>query len=81
MRHIAPLRAHHSDREHTICPPDHRYTASGAPLTPGCPGFAYYEATCSCGEFTCRAAVKSYVNAQRKRHLATHRPSNTGGQQ
>ncbi|MEU3907980.1 hypothetical protein AB0F20_29920 [Streptomyces goshikiensis] len=72
-RHRAPLRAHHDDPGNTLCPPDHRYTSSGKPLTPGCPGRAYHEATCSCGTFTCRAGAKTYVDEQRKRHLLAHR--------
>lgn len=72
-RHIASLLARHSDPGNTVCPPDHRHTTSGKPLTPGCPGRAYHEATCTCGTFTCRAGAKTYVDDQRKRHLLAHR--------
>ncbi|MEJ8653815.1 hypothetical protein WKI65_38685 [Streptomyces sp. MS1.AVA.3] len=66
----APLTNHHADR--SLCPADHKHTSSGNPLHPDCPGRAYTQAICSCGEWEMKQSGKGYVNESRKRHLATH---------
>jgi hypothetical protein len=67
----APLTNHHADD--TVCPPEHRHTSSGKPLHPECPGRAYSQAVCSCGQWQIRESGQGYVNESRRRHLATHR--------
>jgi hypothetical protein len=71
MAFRAPLTNHHTDD--TVCPPEHRHTSSGKPLHPDCPGRAYSQAICSCGQWQIRESGKGYVNESRRRHLATHR--------
>lgn len=68
-RFTAPRTDHHSDG--TPCPPDHRHTTSGAPLTSGCPGRAYSKAACTCGEWSIESPGKGYVDDERRRHLRT----------
>ncbi|MFJ9523469.1 hypothetical protein ACIRPK_35190 [Kitasatospora sp. NPDC101801] len=69
IRFRAPRTDHHADD--TACPPEHRHTTSGKPLTPGCPGRAYSKAECSCGEWSAKHAGKGYVDDARRRHLST----------
>ncbi|MFD4397832.1 hypothetical protein [Kitasatospora sp. NPDC058478] len=64
----APRTDHHTDG--TECPPSHKHTNSGKPLTEGCPGRAYSTATCTCG-WTTRNTAKGYTDETRKRHLST----------
>ncbi|WP_406087383.1 hypothetical protein [Kitasatospora purpeofusca] len=64
----APRTDHHTDG--TECPPSHKHTSSGKPLTDGCPGRAYSTATCTCG-WTTRNTAKGYTDETRRRHLAT----------
>ncbi|MFJ2775718.1 hypothetical protein [Kitasatospora sp. NPDC087315] len=64
----APRTDHHTDG--TECPPTHKHTSSGKPLTEGCPGRAYSRAVCTCGWET-KNAGKGYTDECRKRHLAT----------
>ncbi|MCZ4122684.1 hypothetical protein [Streptomyces sp. H39-S7] len=68
--HRAPLTSHHADN--STCPPEHKHTTSGKPLTQGCPGRAYAQARCSCGNWQMKDAGKGYVNESRRRHLASH---------
>ncbi|MFJ6622309.1 hypothetical protein ACIQOW_32605 [Kitasatospora sp. NPDC091335] len=64
----APRTDHHADG--SVCPPAHKHTSSGKPLTEGCPGRAYSTATCTCG-WTTRNTAKGYTDETRRRHLAT----------
>ncbi|MFE2410813.1 hypothetical protein ACFXDE_20965 [Kitasatospora sp. NPDC059408] len=64
----APRTDHHADGSE--CPPSHKHTSTGRPLTEGCPGRAYSTATCTCG-WTTRNTAKGYTDETRKRHLAT----------
>ncbi|MFF2544728.1 hypothetical protein ACFVUY_19425 [Kitasatospora sp. NPDC058063] len=64
----APRTDHHADG--TECPPTHKHTSSGKPLTEGCPGRAYSRAVCTCGWET-KNAGKGYTDECRERHLAT----------
>ncbi|GAA1403174.1 hypothetical protein GCM10009639_47540 [Kitasatospora putterlickiae] len=64
----APRTDHHADG--TVCPPAHKHTSSGKPLTEGCTGRAYSTATCTCG-WTTRNTAKGYTDETRRRHLAT----------
>ncbi|KOV26011.1 hypothetical protein ADK60_22205 [Streptomyces sp. XY431] len=64
----APRTDHHADGSE--CPPQHKHTSSGKPLTEGCPGRAYSTATCTCG-WTTRNTAKGYTDETRRRHLAT----------
>ncbi|MFF4922884.1 MULTISPECIES: hypothetical protein [unclassified Kitasatospora] len=64
----APRTDHHADG--TPCPPTHKHTSSGKPLTEGCPGRAYSKAVCTCGWET-KNAGKGYTDETRRRHLAT----------
>ncbi|MFE6055373.1 hypothetical protein ACFQ6N_31870 [Kitasatospora sp. NPDC056446] len=66
----APRTDHHANGSE--CPPTHRHTSAGKPLTEGCPGRAYSSARCTCG-WTTRSMVKGYVDESRKRHLSQHR--------
>ncbi|NBE51647.1 hypothetical protein GUY60_09445 [Streptomyces sp. YC537] len=66
----APLTNHHADA--TPCPAAHRHTSSGKPLRADCPGRAYTQAVCSCGEWEMTGRAKGYVNECRRRHLADH---------
>ncbi|MGW3067654.1 hypothetical protein [Streptomyces monashensis] len=70
MAHRAPLTNHHADG--TLCPVDHKHTSSGKPLNPDCPGRAYTQAICSCGDWEMKQSGKGYVNESLKRHLASH---------
>ncbi|MFE2104421.1 hypothetical protein ACFXAF_00900 [Kitasatospora sp. NPDC059463] len=64
----APRTDHHADG--SKCPPSHKHTSSGKPLTDGCTGRAYSTATCTCG-WTTRNTAKGYTDETRRRHLAT----------
>ncbi|MGW2539368.1 hypothetical protein ACWC5I_00470 [Kitasatospora sp. NPDC001574] len=64
----APRTDHHADG--SVCPPAHKHTSSGKPLTEGCPGRSYSTATCTCG-WTTRNTAKGYTDETRRRHLAT----------
>ncbi|MFF4520490.1 hypothetical protein [Streptomyces bluensis] len=70
-RHRAPLIAQHKDGSQ--CLPSHKHSTSGKPLHPDCPGRYLFESVCTCGTWKLSGGVKSYVNDERKRHLATHR--------
>ncbi|MFI5527068.1 hypothetical protein ACIA8O_00775 [Kitasatospora sp. NPDC051853] len=65
----APRTDHHADG--TACPPEHRHTTSGKPLTPGCTGRAYSKAACTCGEWSVKSSGKGYVDDARRQHLST----------
>ncbi|MFB7377223.1 hypothetical protein ACFC6U_02625 [Kitasatospora purpeofusca] len=67
-KHRAPRTDHHADG--SKCPPSHKHTSSGKPLTDGCTGRAYSTATCTCG-WTTRNTGKGYTDETRRRHLAT----------
>jgi hypothetical protein len=77
LNYRAPLTNHHADG--SLCPTDHKHTSSGKPLAPGCPGRAYSQAICSCGNWQMKAAGKGYVNECRRRHLASHAEPTTQG--
>lgn len=70
MQHRAPITSYHADG--SVCPAEHKHTTSGKPLHPDCPGRAYTQAICSCGNWQMKNAGKGYVNESRRRHLATH---------
>ncbi|MFF2075444.1 hypothetical protein ACFVXG_11915 [Kitasatospora sp. NPDC058162] len=70
LRYRAPRTDHHADDSE--CPPTHKHTSSGRPLTEGCPGRAYSTAACTCGWAT-RSTTKGYVDESRKRHVGEHR--------
>lgn len=70
MAFRAPLTDHHTDG--TRCPAEAKHTSSGEPLHPGCPGRAYTQAICSCGQWQMQETGKGYVSESRRRHLATH---------
>ncbi len=70
-RYRVPLAARHKDGSQ--CPPSHKHTTSGKPLHPDCPGRHRFEAVCGCGAWKLSGPIKSYIEAERKRHLATHR--------
>lgn len=70
MAFRAPLTNHQADN--TLCPADHKHSVSGKPLHPDCPGRAYTQAVCSCGDWEKKDGGKGYVNECRKRHLADH---------
>ncbi|MFF1785612.1 hypothetical protein ACFVX9_04030 [Kitasatospora sp. NPDC058243] len=69
VRFRAPRTDHHADD--TECPPEHRHTTSGKPLTPGCSGRAYSQAECSCGEWSVKHAGKGFVDDARRQHVRT----------
>ncbi|MFD9691865.1 hypothetical protein ACFWXO_39590 [Kitasatospora sp. NPDC059088] len=82
----APRTDHHADG--TDCPPTHRHTSAGKPLTERCPGRAYSTATCTCG-WTTRSTLMANLHEPRNRHLPHHRshhpprvqhPTRPGGQ-
>ncbi|GLW14523.1 hypothetical protein Stsp01_12660 [Streptomyces sp. NBRC 13847] len=70
MAFRAPLTNHHAD--HSLCPADHKLPSSGKQLHPDCPGRAYTQAICSCGDREMKQSGKGYVSESRKRHLAAH---------
>lgn len=69
-----PFRALHTNHhaDHSLCPAHHKHISSGKPLHPDCPGRAYTQAICSCGNWEMKQSGKGYVIESRKRHLATH---------
>ncbi|MFJ2864934.1 hypothetical protein [Kitasatospora sp. NPDC087314] len=69
-RFRAPRTDHHADG--SACPPEHRHTTSGKPLTQGCSGRAYSQAQCSCGEWSVKDTGKGYVDEARRQHLIAH---------
>ncbi|MET7571239.1 hypothetical protein ABZT04_22450 [Streptomyces sp. NPDC005492] len=70
MAHRAPLTNHHADG--SLCPADDKHTSSGKPLHPDCPGRAYTQSICLCGEWEMKQPGKGYVNESRRRHLSSH---------
>jgi hypothetical protein len=52
------------------CPLDHKHTASGKPLRPGCPGRVCSRAVCTCGRWEFKDHAKGYFDESPKRHLA-----------
>lgn len=70
MSFRAPLTDHHADG--TLCQADHKHTSSGKPLHAHCPGRAYTQAVCSCGNWQMKQDGKGYVKECRRRHLADH---------
>lgn len=70
MAFRAPLTNHHADG--TPCPAEHKHTSSGKPLHADCPGRAYSQAFCSCGNWEMKHPGKGYLTECRKRHLASH---------
>ncbi|TKA08564.1 hypothetical protein [Actinacidiphila oryziradicis] len=61
----------------TECPESHKHTRSGKPLHPECPGRYRFESTCDCGAWELSGRTKGYIDAERKRHLASHREAQT----
>ncbi|MFI9273977.1 hypothetical protein ACIGXM_25200 [Kitasatospora sp. NPDC052896] len=76
MPHKTTLTNHHADS--SICPKEHKYTVTGKPTHPDCPGRAYTRAACTCGwDFQCPG--KGYADEERKRHRTTNPKPTPGG--
>lgn len=70
-RHSITVTPEHADG--TVCPPEHKHTTGGTPLTEGCTGRYRFIGTCSgCTWRSEPSSTKSYAVEQGRRHRTTN---------